>query len=189
MIGQLPVKLEEMEMATEIKEKVAGWTKSGSIYTLIVKDTGKVAFDRSKASKQLLDFCLDYGIGRIFPDRTSSLKGLDKLEGMRKLIALAESGAASLTIRETAEEKLAREQRELESDTILALERLGYKPEIGIANLMAKHKWGRPMAIVTLAGQKAVAAEIAKIIQERKMERAPKPEELDMDDMFSALSE
>lgn len=174
---------------TETKEKAAGWTKSGSIYTFIVKDTGKVSFNAAKASKELTEFFLSYGIGRIFPDRTSSLKGLEKLEGMRKLIALAESGAASLTVRESAEEKLAREQRELESDTILALERLGYKPEIGIANLMAKHKWGRPMAIVTLAGQKAVAAEIAKIIQERKMERAPKPEELDMDDMFSALSE
>lgn len=173
----------------ETKEKVVGWTKAGSIYTFIVRDCGKVTFDKSKASKQLLDFCLDYGIGRIFPDRTSSLKGLEKLEGMRKLIALAESGAASLTIRETAEEKLAREQRELESDTILALTRLGYKPEIGISNLMAKHKWSREMAILTLAGQKAVASEIAKIIQERKMERAPKPEELDMDDMFSALSE
>ena len=178
-----------MATTTEIKEKTAGWTKSGSIYTFIVKDTGKVTFDRSKASKQLLDFCLDYGIGRIFPDRTSSLKGLDKLEGMRKLIALAESGAASLTVRESAEEKLAREQRELESDTILALTRLGYKPEIGIANLMTKHKWGREMAVLTLAGQKAVATEIAKIIQERKLERAPAPEALDMDEMFSALAE
>ena len=36
---------------TETKEKAAGWTKSGSVYTFIVKDTGKVAFDRSKASK------------------------------------------------------------------------------------------------------------------------------------------
>lgn len=176
-------------MATEIKEKVAGWTKAGSIYTFIVKDTGKVTFDRSKTNKQLLDFMLDYGIGRIFPDRTSSLKGPAKLEAMRKLIALAESGATSLTGRETAEEKLAREQAELESDVCLALTRLGYKPEIGIANLMEKHKWGRPLAILTLAGQKAVATEIVKIQQERKMERAPKGEDLDLDDMFSALSE
>ena len=108
---------------------------------------------------------------------------------MRKLIALAESGATSLTLRETPAEKLAREQAELEADTILALGRLGYKPEIGIANLMAKHHWGREMAILTLAGQKAVATEIAKIIQERKLERAPKAAELDMDEMFSALAE
>ncbi len=176
-------------MATETKEKTAGWTKSGSIYTFIVKDAGRVTFNAAKASKELTEFFLSYGIGRIFPDRTSALKGSDKLEGMRKLIALAESGATSLTIRETPAEKLAREQAELEADTILALNRLGYKPEIGIANLMAKHKWGREMAILTLAGQKAVATEIAKIIQERKLERAPAPETLDMDEMFSALAE
>lgn len=176
-------------MATEIKEKVAGWTKAGSVYTFIVKDAGKVSFNAAKASKELMAFFLDYGIGRIFPDRTSALKGSEKLEGMRKLIALAESGATSLTLRETPAEKLAREQAELEADTILALGRLGYKAEIGIANLMAKHHWGREMAILTLAGQKAVATEIAKIIQERKLERAPKAAELDMDEMFSALAE
>lgn len=174
-------------MATTTTEKTSGWTKAGSVYTFLVKDHGKVTFDRSKASQAMLDFFMDYGIGRIFPDRTSSLKGLNKLEGMRKLIALAESGAETLSIRETTEERLAREQAAAKVDLFEALGRLGYAAEkaaVMLKNFATKNKWGEPQAVTALSGQKDVSAMILRIKQERALERAKPGPEIDLEKLF-----
>lgn len=172
---------------TESTEQTRGWTKAGLIYTFLIKDHGKVTFDRSKASAKLLEFLLDYGIGRIFPDRTSSLKGLDKLEAMRKLIALAESGADTLTVRETAEEKLAREQATAKADLFEALSRLGYdaaKATVMLTNFGKKKGWGEAQAVISLSGQAEVAKTLLQIKQERMLERAGPAPEIDLDELF-----
>ena len=175
----------------ETKEKVAGWTKSGSIYTFLVKDHGKVTFDRSKASAELLDFFLDYGIGRIFPDRTSQLKGLDKLEGMRKLIALAESGSKTLSIRETAEERQAREQAERYNDLVECFRRFDGRDaaatDAAITTICTRQKWGiRDNGVAALLGTPQLKGIYQSILLERKLEKA-KPSDIDTSDIFNAL--
>ena len=176
----------------ETKEKVAGWTKSGSIYTFLVKDHGRVSFDKSKASPELIAFFLDYGIGRIFPDRTSQLKGLNKLEGMRKLIALAESGSKTLSIRETAEERQAREQAERYADLIECFRRFDGRgveaTDKAIDTICARQKWAvRDNGVIALLGTPQLKGIYTNLILERKMEKA-KPSDLDVSDIFGELS-
>lgn len=173
----------------EATEKTRGWTKAGSVFTFIVKDHGTVKFDSSKASKALLASFLDYGIGRIFPDRTSQLNGLAKLEGMRKLITLAESGADSISLRETAEEKLAREQATAKADLVEALGRLGYgnKAEAAIAAYGADRSWTEAMTVVALSGQAEVAKKLLEIQQERKLERAGPAPAIDLAGLMAKL--
>jgi hypothetical protein len=176
-------------MANETTEKVRGWTKAGTVFTFIVKGHGAVKFDTSKASKALMDSFLDYGIGRIFPDRTSQLQGLAKLEGMRKLISLAESGADSISLRETAEEKLAREQAAAKADLVEALDRLGYgdKAEAAIAAYGKERSWAEAMTVVALSGQAEVALKILEIQQERKLERAGPAPKIDLAGLMAKL--
>lgn len=175
----------------EVREKVAGWTKAGSIYTFIVKGFGKVTFDRNKASKELLDFFLDYGIGRIFPDRTSQLKGMDKLEGMRKLIALAESGSKTLSVRETAEERTAREQTERYNDLVECFRRFDGRDaaatDKAIATICERQKWGvKDNGVAALLGTPQLKRIYQDILLERKFEKA-KPSDLDVSDIFKEL--
>jgi len=176
----------------ETKEKTTGWTKSDTVYTFLVKDHGNVTFNRSKASAELLDFFLDYGIGRIFPDRTSQLKGLDKLEGMRKLIALAESGSKTLSIRETAEERQAREQTERYNDLIEAFRRFDGRDAVAtdkaIATICERQKWGiEDNGVIALLGTQQLKGIYQNILLERKFEKA-KPSDIDTSDIFGALS-
>lgn len=177
---------------TESTEQTRSWTKAGSIYTFLVKDHGKVAFDRSKASAKLLEYLLDYGIGRIFPDRTSVLKGSEKLEGMRKLIALAESGSETLSIRETPEEKAAREAATAKDDLFEALGRLGYdsaKATTMLANFGRKNKWGEAQSVLGLSAQDEVAKMLLTIKQERAMERAGPAPKIDLSELLKEMAE
>lgn len=176
-------------METKETEKAAGWIRTGDIFTYLVKGTGRVSLDSSKLSKELREFCFSYGLGRLLPDRTSALKGAEKLNAMAKLARLAESGVTTLTLRETAEERAARERAELEADLIEALTRLGYGAETMIAGLMAQKHWQRETAVGTLAAQKAVAAEIVRIQQERRFERAKPGPEIDLDDLMAQFAE
>ena len=176
----------------EKTEKTAGWTKSGNVYTFLVKDHGKVSFDRSKANKELLDFFLDYGIGRIFPDRTSALKGLDKLEGLRKLIALAESGAKTLSLRETAEERAARETHERHNDLVECFRRFdgrsADKVEAAVKLICERNKWSvRDNGVAALLGTPQLKGIYVSLQLERKMEKA-KNVDLDMNGIFDVLS-
>ena len=175
----------------EKTEKTTGWTKSGNVYTFLVKDHGKVNFDRSKADKELLDFFLDYGIGRIFPDRTSALKGLDKLEGMRKLIALAESGAKTLSLRETTEERAAREAHERHNDLVECFRRFdgrnADKVEAAVKLICERNKWSvLDNGVAALLGTPQLKGIYVSLQLERKMEKA-KHSELDMCGIFDAL--
>ncbi len=174
------------------KEKLAGWTKNGNVYTFIVKDHGKVTFDKSKASKKLLDFFLDYGIGRIFPDRTSQLKGLDKLEGMRKLINMAESGAVTLSIRETAEERAVRERGQRYVDLVECFRRFDGRDEaavkVALAKVKAANKWSEDdNAVLALLAVPQIKPIHTTILQERAMERAKPGTVAGLDDIFGAL--
>ena len=176
----------------ETKEKTAGWTKSGTVYTFLVKNHGRVSFDRSKASPEMIAFFLDYGIGRIFPDRTSQLKGLDKLEGMRKLIALAESGSKTLSIRETAEERTAREQAERYNDLVECFRRFDGRDaaatDKAIATICERQKWGvKDNGVAALLGTPQLKGIYQNILLERKFEKA-KPSDIDTSDIFGALS-
>lgn len=175
----------------ETKEKTTGWTKSGSIYTFLVKNHGKVTFDKSKASAELIAFFLDYGIGRIFPDRTSQLKGMDKLEGMRKLIALAESGSKTLSVRETAEERTAREQTERYNDLVECFRRFDGRDaaatDKAIATICERQKWGvKDNGVAALLGTPQLKRIYQDILLERKFEKA-KPSDLDVSDIFEEL--
>ena len=175
---------------TEKTEKTRGWTKSGSIYTYIVKDHGTVKFDRSKASAELLESFLDYGIGRIFPDRTSQLQGLAKLEGMRRLIAIAESGATSLTM--SPAEKEAQAARQLRTDLVEALRRIkgldAAKADELIAKVGKMKGWlDERQTVSFLSETTEVRPVMAKIKEERRGERAAPGPEIKLDDVFAAL--
>lgn len=170
-------------------EKTRGWTKSGTVYTFMVKDHGQVKFDRRKASKELLEAFLDYGIGRIFPDRTSQLHGLDKLEAMRRLIAIAESGATSLTL--TQAEKEAQAARQLRLDLVEALRRhngtTAEKADELIQKVGKLKGWMDERAtVVFLTATTDLAPIIAQIKEERRGERAPAVK-VDLADIMAAL--
>jgi hypothetical protein len=174
------------------KEKLAGWTKSGAIYTFLVKDHGKVTFDKSKASKELLDFFLDYGIGRIFPDRTSQLKGLAKLDAMRKLINLAESGSNTLSIRETAEERATRERGQRLEDLYECFKRFdgrdAVKVNAAIDKVAAANKWSeKDNAVMALLGTPQIKPIHTIVLQERASQRAKPGVVAGMDDVFAEL--
>lgn len=179
-------------MKTTETEKLSGWTKSGSIYTYIVKDHGKVTFDRSKASPELIEFVLDYGFGRIFPDRTSALKGLDKLNGMRKLIYLAESGSKTLSIRETTEERQARERGQRLEDLYECFKRFdgrdAVKVNAAIAKVCEANKWSeRDNAVLALLGTPQIKPLHVALLQERASQRAKPGVVAGMDDVFAEL--
>jgi len=179
-------------MKTTETEKTSGWTKSGSVYTFIVKDHGKVTFDKSKASDKLIEFFLDYGIGRIFPDRTSALKGLEKLEGMRKLITLAESGSDTLSIRETTEERQARERRQRLDDLIECFRRFdgrdAVKVNAAIDKVAAANKWSeKDNAVMALLGTPQIKPIHTIVLQERANQRAKPGVVAGMDDVFAEL--
>lgn len=177
----------------EAKEKTTGWTKVGLIYTFLVKNHGKVTFDRAKASPELLEFFLNYGIGRIFSDRTSQLQGLNKLEGMRKLIALAESGSTTLSLRESVEERTAREQAERYQDLVEAFRRFDGRNadavDVAITTICTRQKWSvRDNGVAALLGTPQLKSIYTSIVLERKLEKA-KPSNLDTSDIFRALNE
>lgn len=179
-------------MATEKTEKTRGWTKAGSIYTFLVKDHGRVTFDRSKASKELLEFFLDYGIGRIFPDRTSQLQGLAKLEGMRRLIAIAESGAISLAM--TPAEREAQAAQQLRLDLLEALRRVkGMEAEAAntfIEKVGKLKRWlDERQTVSFLADTVEIKPVITKIKEERAGERAKPGPAINLDDLMAALDE
>jgi hypothetical protein len=176
---------------TEKTEKSRGWTKSGSIYTYIVKDHGTVKFDRSKASAELLESFLDYGIGRIFPDRTSQLQGLAKLEGMRRLIAIAESGATSLTM--TPAEKEAQAARQLRADLVEALKRIkgldAAKADELIAQIGKLNGWlDEKQTVSYMANMADVKPIITKIREERRGERAAPGPAVNLEDVLKKLA-
>ena len=179
-------------MKTTETEKTSGWTKSGSIYTFLVKDHGKVSFDSSKASAKLIEFFLQYGIGRIFPDRTSSLKGLDKLDAMRKLINLAESGSDTLSIRETTEERQARERGQRLEDLYECFKRFdgrdAVKVNAAIAKVCEANKWSeRDNAVLALLGTPQIKPLHVALLQERASQRAKPGVVAGMDDVFAEL--
>jgi hypothetical protein len=175
---------------TEKTEKSRGWTKAGSVYTFIVKDHGQIKFDRSKASAELLEAFLDYGIGRIFPDRTSQLQGLAKLEGMRRLIAIAESGATSLAM--TPAEKEAQAARQLRTDLVEALRRIkgldAAKADELIAKVGKLKGWlDERQTIAYMADMADVKPVITKIREERRGERAAPGPAVHLDEVLRAL--
>lgn len=179
-------------MKTTETEKTSGWTKSGSVYTYIVKDHGRVSFDRSKASPELIEFVLDYGFGRIFPDRTSALKGLDKLNGMRKLIYLAESGSKTLSIRETTEERQARERGQRLDDLYECFKRFdgrdAVKVNAAIDKVAAANKWSeKDNAVMALLGTPQIKPIHTIVLQERAAVRAKPGVVAGMDDVFAEL--
>lgn len=173
-------------------EKMAGWTKSGSIYTFLVRDHGKVTFDKSKASKELLDFFLDYGIGRVFPDRTSQLKGSAKLDAMRKLINMAESGAVTLSIRETAEERATRERGQRYADLVECFRRFDGRDsaavDAALAKVQAANNWSeRDNATLALLATPQIKPIHTAVLAERAMEKAKPGTVAGLDDIFGAL--
>lgn len=179
-------------MKTTETEKTSGWTKSGSIYTYIVKDHGRVSFDSSKASAKLIEFFLQYGIGRIFPDRTSSLKGLDKLDAMRKLINLAESGSDTLSIRETTEERQARERGQRLDDLVECFKRFdgrdAVKVNAAIDKVAAANKWSeKDNAVMALLATPQIKPLHVALLQERAAVRAKPGVVAGMDDVFAEL--
>ena len=99
---------------------------------------------------------LDYGIGRIFPDRTSQLKGLGQTRRVcRKLIALAESGSKTLSVRETAEERARGTCRTLcRSGRVLPNALTGELPEVDKPSPQsARQKWSvKDTGVMALLG-------------------------------------
>ncbi len=172
-------------------EKTRGWTKAGSIYTYIVKDHGTVKFDRSKASAELLVSFLDYGIGRIFPDRTSQMQGLAKLEGMRRLISIAESGATSLTM--SPAEKEAQAARQLRADLVEALRRIkgldASAADALIAQIGKLNNWlDERQTVAYMTDMADVKPVITKIREERRGERAAPGPAVNLEDVLKKLA-
>lgn len=112
---------------------------------------------------------------------------LARFAAMERIVTAFNAGGKSWNIKETAEEKAAREQATAKADLFEALDRLGYdyaKAGVMLANFGKKKGWGEAQAVLALSGQAEVAKMLLTIKQERLLERAGPAPEIDLDELF-----
>lgn len=113
-----------------------------------------------------------------------------KFAAMERIAAAFNAGTANWNVRETAEEKLAREQATARADLIEALTRLGYGEKAG-AMILAFGKergWTEPMTVTALSGQAEVSKKLVEIAQERKAERAGPAPAIDLAGLLAKVA-
>ena len=192
-----------METTTEKTER--GWTydpASGIMarkiagYPAITLNVGKLAngqFELHSVSNEVFFAAAIYGLG-VRADRATANDKTDKARwhSADRVMRHYGTGTASWAIRESLEEKAAREQRELGEITREAMVRAlpGRCPtidsaEVLLAALAAKRFDGDlAKAVAKMAATAEVAVAIARIREERKGERA---QPLTADDLLTDL--
>ncbi len=115
---------------------------------------------------------------------------LARFLGMERVVTAFNAGTVNWNIKETAEEKLAREQAAARADLIEALGRLGYgeKAEAMILAFGKERGWTEPMTVVALSGQAEVSKKLIEIAQERKAERAGPAPAIDLAGLMAKVA-
>ena len=109
---------------------------------------------------------------------------------MERVATAFNAGTTNWNVRETAEEKLAREQAAARADLIEALGRLGYgeKAEAMILAFGQERGWTEPMTVTALSGQAEVSKKLIEIAQERKAERAGPAPAIDLAGLLAKVA-
>ena len=138
--------------------------------TYAVENGGQVTFDTTTVSDEIMQQLLEYGIGRILPDRTSTLKDTAKANAMRELAAHFESGTIEWRLKVSPEERAKRalvEKVELVNAAFIRI--YGAKAGSGaVAAYVAKKGVSEKAAADFLAGVGNVATAMAEIRAERE---------------------
>ncbi len=113
-----------------------------------------------------------------------------KFAAMERVATAFNAGTTNWNVRETAEEKLAREQAAARADLIEALGRLGYgeKAEAMLAAYGRDKGWTEAMTVTALSGQAEVSKKLLEIQQERKAERAGPAPAIDLAGLLAKVA-
>ena len=113
-----------------------------------------------------------------------------KFAAMERVATAFNAGTTNWNVRETAEEKLAREQAAARADLVEALGRLGYgeKAEAMILAFGQERGWTEAMTVTALSGQAEVSKKLIEIAQERKAERAGPAPAIDLAGLLAKVA-
>ena len=113
-----------------------------------------------------------------------------KFAAMERVATAFNAGTTNWNVRETPEEKLAREQAAARADLIEALTRLGYgeKAEAMLAAYGQERGWTEAMTVTALSGQAEVSKKLIEIAQERKAERAGPAPAIDLAGLLAKVA-
>lgn len=158
-------------------------------------DGKRTKLNKASLSPEVKEAGLWYGVTTKIQRGAALPKGstdLARFAGMEKIVNAFNAGIKTWNIKETPEEKAAREAATAKADLFEALGRLGYdaaKATVMLANFGRKNKWGEAQAVLALSGQVEVAKMLLTIKQERAMERAKPGEAIDLAGLMDEMAE
>ncbi len=152
-------------------------------------DGKRTKLTKASLSPEVKEAGLWYGVtvkiqrGAALPKGSTDLA---RFAGMQRIVDAFNNGTKLWNIKETPEEKAAREAATAKADLFEALGRLGFgdKAETMLANFGKKKGWGEAQAVLTLSGQAEIARMLLTIKQERMLERAGPAPEIDLNELF-----
>ena len=153
-------------------------------------DGKRAKLNKASLSPEVKEAGLWYGVtvkiqrGAALPKGSTDLA---RFAGMQRIVDAFNAGTKTWNIKETPEEKAAREAATAKADLFEALSRLGYdaaKATVMLANFGKKKGWGEARAVLALSSQAEVAKMLLTIKQERLLERAGPAPEIDLNELF-----
>ncbi len=153
-------------------------------------DGKRTKLNKASLSPEVKEAGLWYGVtvkiqrGAALPKGSTDLA---RFAGMQRIVDAFNNGTKTWNIKETPEEKAAREAATAKADLFEALGRIGYdaaKATIMLANFGKKKGWGEAQAVLALSSQAEVAKMLLTIKQERLLERAGPAPEIDLNELF-----
>ena len=153
-------------------------------------DGKRTKLNKASLSAEVREAGLWYGVtvkiqrGAALPKGSTDLA---RFSAMERIVNAFNAGTKTWNIKETPEEKAAREAATAKADLFEALGRIGYdaaKATIMLANFGKKKGWGEVQAVLALSGQAEVAKMLLTIKQERLLERAGPAPEIDLNELF-----
>jgi len=201
MIGQLPVKLEEMEMATTTKTAKFLERKidfAGNKITFTFDGKPSQVFNPDSLPNSIRSKLVLWGLNEKLGNASASLaKNRETDKGVAVTNRLWDalcSGNWEVTLsaeeREAARlEAIRKEKEQRKADLLEACKRIGYAEEkvlAGVASQCVKHKWSDPdNAVLALLAQPAIQKHYVAILAERAKEKAGPAPEIDLNEMFA----
>ena len=153
-------------------------------------DGKRTKLNKASLSPEVKEAGLWYGVtvkiqrGAALPKGSTDLA---RFSAMERIVNAFNAGTKTWNIKETPEEKAAREAATAKADLFEALGRIGYdaaKATIMLANFGKKKGWGEVQAVLALSGQAEVGKMLLTIKQERLLERAGPAPEIDLNELF-----
>ena len=199
MIGQLPVKLEEMEMATT---KTAKFLErkidfAGNKITFTFDGKPSQMFNPDSLPNSIRSKLVLWGLNEKLGNASASLaKNREVDRGVAVTNRLWDalcSGNWEVTLsaeeREAARlEAVMKEKRQRMLDLLEACRRIGYSEEkvlAGVASQCAKHHWSdQDNAVLALLAQPQIQKHYVSLLAERAKEKAGPVAEIDLAEMF-----